>query len=92
MWNTAPSSTPSGVFRIGSITKQFTASATLMLMERGKLALSDTIGHFCADWPAAGRDITLPQLVQHSSDIVNYTALPEFAALRCRDGSVQHIM
>lgn len=80
------------VFRIGSITKQFTAVAILMLLERGQLALSDTIGHFFPDWPVAGRGITLLQLLQHSSGIVNYTALPEFGAQRCQDGTVQQTM
>lgn len=80
------------VFRIGSLSKQFTAIAILMLMERGELALDDTIARFLPDWPAAGRDITLLQLLQHSSGLANYTALPQFAKISRLDAAPEVTM
>jgi CubicO group peptidase (beta-lactamase class C family) len=59
------------VFDIGSITKQFTAAAILKLQEQGKLQLTDTLDRF---FPEAGddkRNITLHQLLTHTSGIVN---------------------
>ncbi len=46
------------VFRLGSITKQFTAVAVLMLMEQGKLALDDPITKFLPDYPTHDHLIT----------------------------------
>src|SRR5260370_42244809 len=51
--------TPEMVFRIGSVTKQFTAAAILKLAEAGKLSLSDEIGRFLPDFPARGKKITI---------------------------------
>ncbi len=45
---------PEMVFEIGSITKQFTAVSILMLMEQGKLSLTDDITKFIPDYPAQG--------------------------------------
>ena len=84
--------TADSVFRIGSITKQFVAVAILLLQERGQLALGDTIGRFIPDWPAAGRDITLLQLLQHTAGLANYTTLPQFRELSCLDAAPQVTM
>jgi CubicO group peptidase (beta-lactamase class C family) len=63
-------------FRIGSITKQFTAAAVLLLEERGKLKTTDPIRKYLPDLPAAWDKITIFNLLTHSSGIYNYTSLP----------------
>ncbi len=69
---------PDMIFRIGSVTKQFTAVAILMLMEQGKLALTDDITKFLPDYPTQGQKITIEHLLTHTSGIVSYTGLPEW--------------
>lgn len=67
------------VYRIGSITKQFTAVAVLQLLEQGKLSLDDTIQRFLPDYHAQGRRVTIRQLLTHTSGIKSYTSLgPEW--------------
>jgi CubicO group peptidase (beta-lactamase class C family) len=70
--------TPAMHFRIGSITKQFTAAAILLLEERGKFRLTDAVGRHVPDVPAAWAGITLYQLLTHTSGIRNITSLPDF--------------
>lgn len=69
---------PDHLFRIGSITKQFTAAAILKLAEEGKLSLSDTITRFVKDYPMQGHAITIEHLLTHTSGIKNYTGLGKF--------------
>jgi CubicO group peptidase (beta-lactamase class C family) len=70
---------PSTVYRIGSITKQFTAAAIMRLVEAGKLSLDDPIEKHLADFPTAGRRITIRHLLAHTSGIKSYTGLgPKF--------------
>lgn len=63
------------VFRIGSVTKQFTAMAIMILEERGELTLDDRVGSYFPDYKNA-KNITIKQLLTHSSGITNYTELP----------------
>ena len=70
--------TPQTKFRVGSITKQFTATAILQLQEAGKLSIDDPISKYYADSPPAWSKITLRHLLTHSSGIPTYTALPGF--------------
>jgi CubicO group peptidase (beta-lactamase class C family) len=69
---------PDMVFRIGSITKQFTAVAILQLMEQGKLSLQDEITKFIPDYPTQAYKITIEHLLTHTSGIKSYTNVPEF--------------
>ncbi|MEW6166076.1 MAG: serine hydrolase [Pseudomonadota bacterium] len=71
--------TPDAVLRLGSITKQFTAVAILMLAEEGKLALTDDITRFFPDYPTRGKTITVEHLLTHTSGIKSYTGKPEYA-------------
>jgi len=64
---------PDHVFRIGSVTKQFTAAAILRLAEEGKLALEDELTKFIPDYPTLGKRITVEQLLNHTSGIKSYT-------------------
>ncbi len=70
---------PETVFRIGSITKQFTAAAILKLAEEGKLSLNDSLARWLPDFPRADR-ITVHQLLNHTSGIHPYTESPSFLA------------
>ena len=67
---------PDMVFRLASITKQFTATAIMLLVERGKLALSDPIEKFFPDYPTQGHVITVEHLLTHTSGIRSYTDIP----------------
>ncbi|MEI8296931.1 MAG: serine hydrolase [Pseudomonadota bacterium] len=69
---------PQMVFRIGSVTKQFTAVSILLLSEQGKLSLADDITRFLPDYPTHGVKITIENLLTHTSGIKSYTDLPEF--------------
>jgi len=68
---------PDHVFRIGSVTKQFTAAAILLLADRGQLALADPITKFLPDFPVQDHEVTIQHLLSHTSGIPNYTELPE---------------
>lgn len=66
---------PENVFEIGSITKQFTTVAILMLMEQGKLSPEDELTKFIPDYPTQGKKITIHHLLTHTSGIKSYTAM-----------------
>lgn len=68
--NKIPNSS-STVFNIGSITKQFTASAILKLVEQGKVKTSDKISKYFAQTSIDKSDITIHQLLTHTSGISN---------------------
>ena len=61
--------TPRTRFRIGSVSKQFTAMAILILQFRGKLNVQDPICNYTAGCPAAWQDITLHHLLTHTSGL-----------------------
>jgi CubicO group peptidase (beta-lactamase class C family) len=65
------------VYRIGSITKQFTSSAVMQLMQDGKVQLGDSIGTYLPALPAAWRVATVRQLLNHTSGIPSYTGIGE---------------
>ena len=69
--------TPETKFRIGSISKQFTAAALLRLADEGKLSLDDTLEKYFPDFPGAS-GISLHQLLTHTSGIHSFTSKPEF--------------
>jgi CubicO group peptidase (beta-lactamase class C family) len=70
--NKIPNSS-SSIFNIGSVTKQFTASAILKLVEQGKIKTSDKISQFYDKAPDDKKDITIHQLLTHTSGISNRT-------------------
>ena len=80
--------TPDTKFRLGSITKQFTAAAILLLEERGKLKADDRITTYLPDAPMEWQRITIFNLLTHSSGIPNFTALPEYSSAKGRATSV----
>jgi CubicO group peptidase (beta-lactamase class C family) len=70
---------PATKFRLGSITKQFTAASILLLQERGKLNVEDPVKKYMADAPAAWDKITIYNLLTHTSGIPSFTSFPEYA-------------
>lgn len=68
--NNAPMQ-PDMIFRIGSITKQFTAVAILQLAEAGKLSLQDSIQTYLKNFPSKGHTLTIEHLLTHTSGIKN---------------------
>ena len=70
---------PSTKFRLGSLTKQFTAASILLLEERGKLSVSDPVKKYLPDAPAAWDKITLYNLLTHTSGIPSFTGFPDYA-------------
>ncbi|GJJ02201.1 hypothetical protein RugamoR64_27390 [Duganella rhizosphaerae] len=78
-WN-IPNS-PSTKFRLGSVTKQFTAASVLLLQERGKLAVSDPVSKYLGGLPAAWSKVTIFQLLNHTSGIANFTSTKEYQAI-----------
>ena len=83
---------PEATLRLGSITKQFTAVAIMMLADEGKLALTDPITKFLPDYPAQGKLITVEHLLTHTSGIVSYTGKPDFASRAGRDLTVPQVI
>ncbi len=69
---------PSTKFRLGSVTKQFTATSILLLEERGKLSIQDPVKKYMPDAPAAWDNITIYNLLTHTSGIPNFTSFPEY--------------
>ncbi len=69
---------PDMVFEIGSVTKQFTAAAILLLQERGQLRVEDDITKYLTDYPTHGEKVTVEHLLNHTSGIPSYTGMPEW--------------
>lgn len=65
-------------FRLGSITKQFTATVILQLVEQGKLKLDGKLSDYLDYRKDTGDKVTIHNLLTHTSGIPNYTALPGF--------------
>ncbi|HSX54920.1 MAG TPA: serine hydrolase domain-containing protein, partial [Sphingomonas sp.] len=65
-------------FRLGSISKQFTAAAILLLQERGKVSLDAPIKSYLPDAPAAWDKVTVRNLLTHSAGIPNFTSFDDY--------------
>ncbi|PYP85444.1 MAG: serine hydrolase [Blastocatellia bacterium AA13] len=70
--------TPETKFRLGSITKQFTATAILLLQERGKLSVQDPLCKYITDCPAAWSEVTIHHLLSHTGGIPNFTNFADY--------------
>lgn len=73
--------TPTSVFRIGSTSKQFTASCIVILTLQGKLSLDDDIQKYLPELPEYERPITVRHLIHHTSGIRDYLTLGSIAGL-----------
>lgn len=65
------------VFRIGSVTKQFTSAGIMKMVEQSKLKVSDPITKYLPDYPTHGHNITIENLLTHTNGIKNYTSMGE---------------
>jgi len=74
--------TPDTKFRLGSLTKQFTATLVLLLQQDGKLNIQDPVSKYLPDTPKTWEKITLANLLGHTSGIPNFTDTKEFAVWR----------
>lgn len=83
---------PEHVFGIGSMTKQFTAVAILMLVEQGSISLEDSITKFITDYPAKGHTITIHHLLTHTSGVKSYTELEKWRKIWRNDLTTQEMM
>ncbi len=83
--------TPQTRFRLGLLTEQFTAAAVLQLRDTGKLKLQDPVSRFFPNYPR-GSEITVGQLLAHSSGIPNYTALPYFHTWKNQPHSTEQLL
>jgi CubicO group peptidase (beta-lactamase class C family) len=73
-------------FRLGSITKQFTATLIMQLVEQGKLKLDGKLSEYLPDYRKdVGDKVTIHHLLTHTSGIPSYTGLPNFFAEVSRD-------
>ncbi len=84
--------TPDTKFRIGSLTKQFTAVLILKLEEQGKLSVNDPVKKYIPDAPAAWDKITLFHLLTHTSGLPDYTSLPDYPKLQTLPTTAAGIM
>lgn len=79
-------------FRIGSITKQFTSMAILILQEEGRLSVHDHLGIHLSEIPSAWQQLTLHQLLTHTSGLMHSWALPEFTDAMMMPQSLDDIL
>jgi CubicO group peptidase (beta-lactamase class C family) len=83
---------PETVFRLASVTKVFTSTAVLMLVERGALALDDPVTKLLPTYPASGRTITVRHLLSHSAGLADYLDRPNSMEWASRDYTVQDLI
>jgi CubicO group peptidase (beta-lactamase class C family) len=79
-WDIA--NTPEAKFRLGSLTKQFTATLVLLLQQDGKLKIDDPVSKYLPDTPKTWEKITLANLLGHTSGIPSFTDMKEFGVWR----------
>ncbi|MBC7880513.1 MAG: beta-lactamase family protein [Anaerolineae bacterium] len=76
---------PQTIFQSGSVGKQFTATAVMMLVEQGKLSLDDKISQYFENSPPSWKNITVRNLLTHTSGIKDYEEKGELAINLTRD-------
>jgi CubicO group peptidase (beta-lactamase class C family) len=80
-------------YRLASSTKQFTAMAILMLVERKKLSLDDHVTKIFPDFPAYGNEITIRELLTHTSGLIAYEeVMPAGTTVPLKDKDVLALM
>lgn len=83
---------PDHVFRIGSISKTFTAVAVMQLVDRGALALDAPIGRYLPHTPASWAKITVEHLLVHAAGIPNLEHAPGFKGFQVHPRSVDEVI
>ena len=84
--------TPETKFRLGSITKQFTAAVVLRLGQRQALKLDDPVCRHLDPCPAAWQPVTVRHLLTHTSGIPSYTGLPDYRATMMMPRTVEQMV
>ncbi len=84
--------TPTTKFRLGSITKQFTAASILLLEERGKLKVEDPVKKYMPDAPAAWDKVTIFHLLTHTSGIPSFTSFPDLESKQMQAMTPQQLV
>jgi CubicO group peptidase (beta-lactamase class C family) len=79
------------IFQLGSMTKQFTAVAILMLEEQGLLSVNDTISKFIPDYPN-GSNITLHHLLTHTAGIKDFTKMKSLKDIAQKEITPQNMV
>jgi CubicO group peptidase (beta-lactamase class C family) len=80
-------------FRLASISKQFTAMSILILKEKGLINYDDSINDIFPDFPGYGKSITIKNLLQHTSGLIDYESLiPDTATIQVTDSIVLNMM
>ena len=79
------------VFRIGSLTKQFTAAGVLLLAEQGKLKIDDKLSLYLPNFPRAS-EVTLRDLLDHTSGIHNFTEGPVIDKISTSGATVEELV
>ena len=79
--------TPQTKYRLGSITKQFTAMAILMLQAQNKLKGQDPVCRYIPECPAIWQDITIHHLLTHISGIPDFTGFPDYETTKATPSS-----
>jgi CubicO group peptidase (beta-lactamase class C family) len=67
--------TPTTIFEAGSVSKQFTATAALLLVQQGKLSLTDDVRKYVPELPDYGKPITIDHLIHHTSGLRDWGAI-----------------
>src|SRR4029077_14228814 len=78
-WNARNTATTK--FRIASLGKQFTAACILLLQERSRLNVHDSVSRYLSSLAETWRPVTIHQLLTHTSGIPNYANSPQIAKL-----------
>ena len=85
--------TPATNFRMASVSKQFTAFAVMLLVDRGKIDLDDTLDKYFPGFPEWGRKITVRHLLTHTSGLPDYENLiPDGTTLQLDDLDAIHLL
>jgi CubicO group peptidase (beta-lactamase class C family) len=84
---------PKTNFRLASVTKQFTAAAILILVQRELLKLGTKLNDIFTDFPEYGNKITIKHLLTHTSGLIDYEDLiPDTATIQVKDADVLRMM
>ena len=84
--------TESTVYELASVTKQFTATGVMMLVEEGKLKLEDKITKLLPNLPPTWEGVTVKHLLNHTSGIKSYTSLPNFEKTLRKDFTKEELL
>ena len=79
-------------FRLGSVTKQFTAVAIMILNDRGLVDLDAPVKTYLPDAPAAWDGVTVRHLLAHTSGVPSFTSFDDFEALKTRPATIDSLI